>query len=416
MTMNGAQKYSPHGVVRTVPPAETIRRVTPLMAAIGVTRVGEVTGLDRVGLPNFTAVRPRERGDGISYYNGKGLTRDAARAGALMEAVERYSGEYCDLPVRYCPRADLDGPVLDPATLVAPAVIAYRPELPIEWVRGQDLLADQSTWVPLNAVVCPYEPPAGRPVLFRGSTNGLASGNTMAEAVCHALCEVVERDALALAYAHRELAPAVGRVIGAPAVPSDERFPLIDPESLPARARVAAERLRRAGLLLYLRDLTSTGGIATFECTVVDEHRRVHGGSGTHPDARVAAARALTEAAQSRVGHIQGGREDLPEIVGEPRDFDPEDLYGGGEVRPFASVPSYESGSVDDDVVLLLDRLRSAGFPQAVVVDLTRPELGVPVVRAVLPGAETWSVYFAHLRQATFGPRVSEVIHRALGG
>src|SRR5580704_19745048 len=89
------------GDSRSVPPAETIRRVTPLMRQIGVTRIGEVTPLDRTGIPNFVAVRPLDRGPGISYYNGKGSTRGAAKAGAMMEAIERYSGERCDLPVTY---------------------------------------------------------------------------------------------------------------------------------------------------------------------------------------------------------------------------------------------------------------------------------------------------------------------------
>ena len=62
-----------------------------------------------------------------------------------------------------------------------------------------------------------------------------------------------------------------------------------------------------AGLLVYLRDVTSTGGIATLDCAIVElqlnGRHLAHGGSGTHPDARVAATRALTEAAQSRIAH-----------------------------------------------------------------------------------------------------------------
>jgi ribosomal protein S12 methylthiotransferase accessory factor YcaO len=421
-------KYSPHGVVRTVPPGETIRRVTPLMDFIGVTRVGEVTGLDRVGLPNFTAVRPRERGDGISYYNGKGLTRDAARAGALMEAVERYSGEICELPVHYGSRADLErlGPTVDPTGIVIPLATDYRPDLAIEWVEGFDLLSERPTYLPLNAVVCPYEPPVGRPLLYYSSTNGLASGNTYEEAVCHALCEVIERDALAVSYAYRDLVPAIGRVLAdmsraeSPAAPLPVRFPLVDLDSLPLRARLVVAKLKRAGLLVYLRDITSTGGIPAFECAVVeprwDDRHLVHGGSGAHPDARVAVCRALTEAGQSRVGHIQGGREDLPEIVPEPVAFDPDELYGGGEFRSFATVASHECPTVDGDVRFLLDRLRAEGFPQVVVVDLTRPELKLPVVRVVVPGAESWSVYFAHIRRTSFGRRVSDILHGALRG
>jgi YcaO-like protein with predicted kinase domain len=423
-----APKYASTGVVRTVPPGETIRRVAPLMATIGVTRVAEVTGLDRVGIPNFTAVRPRERGDGISYYNGKGLTRRNAHAGALMEAIERYSGEFCDLPVRYADRTELErrGRTIDPAQIIVPSVAAYQTGLRVEWVEGFDLIARRQTFLPLNAVVCPYEPPPGRPTLYDASTNGLASGNTLEEAVCHALCEVIERDATAVSMASRDLVPAISQVLTSMdlAVPQTaasapaHHFPLIDLESLPPRARILARRLRRAGLRVYLRDVTSTAGIPTLDCSIVErqlgDRYVVHGGSGAHPDARVAVTRALTEAAQSRVGHIQGGREDLTRIVKPPLTFDPDQVFGGGEVRPFRSIQSYQHSTIDQDIHFLLDRLKAEGFTQVVAVDLTRPEVGVPVVRVVVPGAETWSVFFAHARRAVFGTRVGNLLRQAV--
>jgi ribosomal protein S12 methylthiotransferase accessory factor YcaO len=424
-------KYSAYGVVRTVPPAETIRRMMPLMETVGVTRVAEITGLDRVGIPNFTAVRPRERGDGISYYNGKGLTRSAAKAGALMEAIERYSGESCDLPVYYGSREELErlAPAVDPAHIIIPDLVQYWPGLDLEWVEGYDLLSHQQTYLPLNAVVCPYDPPPGRPKLCYSSANGLASGNTLEEAVCHALCEVIERDAVAISGAYRDLAPAVNRILAdigvVPASRMDfaimsARFPLIDPDSLPRRAQILVARLRRAGLLVYLRDISSTAGIATLDCAIVerrwDDRHVVHGGSGSHPDARVAVTRALTEAAQSRLGHIQGGREDLAEIVGEPAPFDPDERYGGGDVRPFSALASVEHPNVEHDIQYVLDRLRADGFGQVVAVDLTRPEVSVPVVRVVIPGAESWSVFVTNAKRGAFGTRVGRILQDAASG
>jgi ribosomal protein S12 methylthiotransferase accessory factor YcaO len=425
-----APKYAPYGVVRAVPPGETIRRVSPLLARIGVTRVAEVTGLDRAGIPNFIAARPRERGEGISYYNGKGLTRAAAKAGALMEAIERYSGESCDLTTHYYDRAELERrrPTVDPAELIAPPCTEYRPGLRLEWVEGFDLLNRRSTYLPLNAVVCPYDPPPGRPTLYYSTTNGLASGNTLEEAVCHALCEVIERDATALCGASRDLAPAVAQVLGSMAMDAPEaealvpahRFPLIDLASLPEPAQVLVDKLRRARLLVYLRDATSTAGIPTLDCAIVDPRSDgchfVHGGSGTHPDARVAATRALTEAAQSRVGHIQGGREDLPSIVRTPVAFEPDEVYGTGELRPFSSIRSYVHARIDEDIACLLDGLERDGFPQVVAVDLTRPEVGVPVVRIVIPRAEAWNIFFIHARRAVFGRRVRHILREAVHG
>ena len=67
------KKYSPHGVVRNVSHKMTGREFEPLARIMGVTRVADITGLDYIGLPNFTTVRPREMGAGISYDNGKGI-------------------------------------------------------------------------------------------------------------------------------------------------------------------------------------------------------------------------------------------------------------------------------------------------------------------------------------------------------
>ncbi|MEW6754081.1 MAG: YcaO-like family protein [Candidatus Latescibacterota bacterium] len=412
-------KYAAHGVVRTVPPAVTVRRVLPLMGRIGVTRIGEVTGLDRVGIPNYTAVRPAGL-DGISYYNGKGATRADAKAGALMEAIERASGEECDHPVHYGTRAEMEqaGPTIDPTTVIVPWVVEYTADLRLEWVEGFDLLGQQPTFVPLNAVVCPYQPPAGRPTLHWSSSNGLASGNTMEEALCQALCEVVERDAEAVAHTALRLQPAVAAVLAcmgmAPARgrgQEEDCYPLVALDTLPPRAAALARRLTAAGLRIYLRNATSTGGIATLECTVVEPlmggRWSAYAGNGTHPDARVAVSRALTEAAQSRVACIQGGREDLPDIVRGPRTCDPDRRFGQGRTVPFSSVPSYVHDDIADDIRFLLARLQQAGFAQVVAVDMTRPELGVPVVRLVVPGAEAWPVFEMHARRAAFGPRIA---------
>jgi ribosomal protein S12 methylthiotransferase accessory factor len=341
----------------------------------------------------------------------------------MMEAIERYSGELCDLPIYYCTRNEMErrGPTVDPASIIVPRTKEYRQELSLEWVEGYDLLSLQPTYLPLNAVVFPYEPPAGRPVLYDSGTNGLASGNTLEEALCHALCEVIERDASAVSDARTDLAPAVSsalRRMGLAApdanLPEGTSFPLIDLESLPRRALVLVRRLQRAGIVVYLRDITTTAGIATFDCVIVDRGPGgpplAAGGTGTHPDARVAVTRALTEAAQSRIGYIQGGREDLVRIVRASPAVDPDRLYGGEKVRHFSSVASVEHANIDDDIRLLLERLRDEGFTKVIAVDLTRPEVGIPVIRVVIPGAEAWSTYVTHGRRGRFGTRVAAIL------
>jgi ribosomal protein S12 methylthiotransferase accessory factor len=420
---DGLPKIGRDGSSRSVPASDTVRRVAPLMRRIGVTRVAEVTHLDRNGVPNFIAARPREAGTGISYYNGKGASRSQARASAMMEAIERFSAEAYGGRSIVQPFEALarEAAAVDPLDLIVPRLVEVRPDLPLEWVEGFDLIGRRPTWTPLNAVVCPYRPRHPDAAwLFLASSNGLASGNTREEALCQALCEVMERDAFSLHDAATRLKWQVESVLAGPGEsaesPSvDPRYPLIDGRTLPPRARRVHDRLTAAGLSVRLRDLSGSTGIAAFRCAVQEPRGggRVasHGGFGCHPDAQVAALRALTEAAQSRVGFIQGGREDLPQIVRRrgPKS-DPQRTSDPEPVADFATVPSARHATVGEDVTWILSRMKAAGLGQAVAFDLTRPALGVPVVRVVVPRAEVWSVYRMHCGHGVVGPRALRML------
>ncbi len=402
----------------------------PLCDKLGVTRVGDVTGLDRTGIPNFIAVRPREAEPGISYHNGKGLTTSAAKAGALMEALERHSGERCDLPV-ICGRWEdvlEHGAAVDPRKIITPLVREYETGTRLEWVEGHDLVNERPTLVPLNAVVRPYTPTGGAVEIYRSHTNGLASGNMVTEAICHGMCEVVERDALSIADAIDVLAPAIAHLYhcdGTEPAGARKEIPgtlgrRVDLHTLPPIAGELVTKMERAGLRVCLRDVSAAIGVAAFECTCTEEgpHGRhvVHGGSGSHPDARVAVNRALTEAAQSRVAHIQGGREDLVDILRQTVSFDSDQLAERGESCSFSTVPTVENSNIDDDIRHLLDRLSDAHLDQVVVVDLTQQELGVPVVRVVIPEAETWSAFSHHGDPARLGHRANQALSDAVSG
>src|SRR6202140_3431290 len=256
-----AVKYSSPGVERAVRPSAAIRRALAVLDAIGVTKVADLTDLDRVGIPNFMTVRPHDLGPGISYYNGKGTTRAAAYAGALMEAVERHAGERYDGPIISSSYYYLRGehPCIDPREIHVPMVRNYSEHLMLEWALGYDLVTRRATFAPLNCVMAPYSPYIAMP-LFYTSTNGLASGNTRVDAVCHALCAVVERDASALSNARAHVSRAVAAIladIGFSAESQPERFaaPLISLRGLPRPAAALVRKLQRAGLEVQLRNL-----------------------------------------------------------------------------------------------------------------------------------------------------------------
>ena len=414
-------KYSSSGVERSVRPSATIRRALAVLDTIGVTKVADLTDLDRVGIPNFMTVRPHDLGPGISYYNGKGTTRAAAYAGALMEAVERHAGERYDGPIISSSHYNLRGehPCIDPREIHVPMVRNYSEHLMLEWALGFDLVTRRATFAPLNCVMAPYSPYTAMP-LFYTSTNGLASGNTRVDAVCHALCEVVERDASALANARAHVRPAVAAIladIGFGAESRPERFtaPLISLRGLPRPAAALVRKLQRAGLEVQLRNLTSTIGIPTIECTIAEPPGlaiavNAHGGCGTHPDARIALTRALTEAAQSRLTCIQGGREDLPQFASPRETPSAEPSYGCDDTIRFDDITSYRHASVNEDVEFIIERMRRSGLDQVVVFDITREEVGIPVVRAIVPRTEIWTLYFAHGGRASLGDRALQQI------
>ena len=82
---------------RAINPSQTIEKVESKLKLAGVTRVTEITHLDRVGIPVFSAIRPTAQDGAVSIYAGKGATTEQAKASAMMEAFERYSAEKQDM-------------------------------------------------------------------------------------------------------------------------------------------------------------------------------------------------------------------------------------------------------------------------------------------------------------------------------
>ena len=110
-------------------------------------------------------------------------------------------------------------------------------------------------------------------------------------------------------------------------------------------------------------------------------------GCGTHPDPRVAARRAITEAAQSRVTAIQGAREDLEAGAVAESDPPPE-WFDPAAGIDFAELGGFENRDLLADVELMVERLLEAGLDEVVAVDLTNPALEFPVVKMIVPGLE----------------------------
>ncbi|WP_407180716.1 YcaO-like family protein [Bradyrhizobium sp. STM 3562] len=373
-----------HGTHRTTAPEETLARVAPLARQIGITRLGNVTGLDRIGIPVTVAVRPNSRSFSVSQ--GKGLGLPQALASAMMEAIELFHGENLTerTVVASFRRLSAETRVVSPDLLCGTG-IPLLDEAEIAWIEGYDLLGREPCCVPWEVVHTDYTLPTSHSgEHFLSGTNGLASGNHLAEAISAAICELVERDAVALWHAQDMRARSRCRVDVASITDEDCRG-LLD---LYERARISPR----------LWDVTSNLGMPAFICDIpaaTDDPSgglRRYRGAGCHPNRTIALARALTEAAQTRLTYIAGIRDDLLDYTESARDRLGAALLDAAsqaaEARAFTDVPSFDADDVTADLRWELDRLRAVGVERAVAVDLTRPDLGIPVVRMVIPGLE----------------------------
>lgn len=372
------------GCHRSVPPSETVARVRALMPQMGITRVANVTGLDRIGVPVVMVCRPNARSLAVSQ--GKGLDLEAAMASGLMEAAELYHAEHIELPLKLASHAELarTHALVEVESLPRVSQGRFDRNIDMLWIEGRDLMSSGLRWLPFESVHANFTPPpppgSG---WFDCSSNGLASGNTMLEATCHAICEVIERDATAL---WNGRSPEEGGATGLDLASVDDEA-----------CQDILNTLESADFDVAVWETTSDIGIPSFFSLITDRRDALNHcgiGAGAHLAPGIALLRALTEAVQVRTTYISGTRDDLaPEEYGAvqraAKARKAARLHAGNRrCRDFSSIAVLASRSFADDLEVLLDRLRSVGVTEAVAVDLSKEQLRLPVVRVVIPGLE----------------------------
>ncbi len=376
------------GTRRSRTPAETLADFGRHMPEVGITRLANVTGLDSIGIPVVQAIRPNTRS--LSVSQGKGADVDAAKASAMMEAIELWHAERIELPCLYASYRDLRKArtVVDAQRLPLVKGARFRPEEQRCWLRGWDLLQREEVWVPFEMVTMNTVGVIQSTLTFMTSSNGLASWNHVLEAIEHALCEVIERDTHAL---HVARGPARMRECRVAAE-------TIDDPSLKA----LLEACFAAELDVAILELDSDIGVPTFRAGLVDREdaalwRRLGAqwGCGTHLSPTVALSRAITEAAQGRLTVIAGSRDDNPPTSyadsQDPRSVQSSRnaMLAAPAVRAFrAEARVQETGTFEGDLELLLGAIRAVGATRAIVVDLSKPQIGIPVVKVIVPELE----------------------------
>lgn len=301
--------------------------------------------------------------EGQANTYGRGLSLPAARASCLMEMVERASAYASISPQGLLHKS---GP--------AEILFARRSEL---LAQGHDVIdiAAFHTDHPYNDqalhFIWGHRPPKvpgqpGQPVLVPlqmvylfsnldehdlsdapGST-GLASGNIMEEAKVAALTELLERDAEATNIYHKSRCFALQAE---------------DPEVKRLLDAYAAQ-----GVNIQFQDITSSLGLPCVKCFVIGAKGQIHRATGAGLDAKRAVVSALTETPFP----FPHGPSSGPQLRNLP-------------VVSYESLPSYALESPARSLALLEELLRANGL-EPVYVDLSRSDLGLPVVRALVPG------------------------------
>ena len=352
--------------------ADFLAHLVALAPACGVTRLAEITRLDTIGLPVWQAVRPAGRA--LSVHQGKGATDDAARIGALCEALESHCAETV---APDGPRARFDD--LPPDARAARFCDYARdrrappPGGPIDWCLAEDLVCGSRFHLPLDFVSLDFTRRA-EPWAERSST-GLGAGPDAARARRTALCELIERDAVG----EWERSTMLDRLASE-----------LDAGSIALEwFRHWRARLRAEGLALRLFAAEAVIGLPVLLCWMEGAERfgprfRRYMGSSADADPEAALFKALAEAIQSRLTFIAAVRDDMlpslylnpsPRIAGVPPAPPGFTLRDWRSIAPHA--PGWEA---------IVESLCAAGYRRVAARDIQGDLPGVTVTKAFVPG------------------------------
>jgi oxazoline/thiazoline synthase len=337
---------------------------------------------------------------GGSY--GKGSTVEQAEASALMEAIERYSGifqgdeiaaikRFTDFPpgdaihpndVLLFSDAQTNGPPPAEGSDHSQAIpAAFDPSAKIEWTPVWSLRDGRFKYLPTSLLYFFYAGPAA----FQADSNGCAAGNTVEEAIVQGFLELVERDAYAIWWYNRSQRAELDL----------DQFD--DPYVRDLRAQLAD-----FGRRLWVLDVTSDLGVPTYVAALhwmQNGQENIEFGSGAHFDSRIALLRTLTELNQFlSIGLMNGGTGEKPSLdrVTPLQLANYPFLTPSGKPSAAPSSGS-EFGPLDTtrDQVLACVNIASRAGLDFLVLNQTRPDIEVPVVRVIVPGLRHFYRRFA---------------------
>lgn len=273
----------------------------------GISSYRSITNLDIIGIPVYVAYRPLATT--ISVTAGKNADDLLACAGSIIEGLEFWAAENPNTQMRLCSYAQLvaDKQDYDYELLELQAYPLARDNIldehtPVAWeiVDKIGLRPDNAptrAWMPSHMVWL-HDRAKQQFLDVQQSSNGLASGVTLEDALLQAFYELVERDSWTCTQFVRE-------TLGTPPV----RIPLID---LPPELEWSISLIRKAGLYPFVYQCGNDLDIPVLGCSLFGtDGVGYFAGYGCHLNPRVAAQRAILESVQSRACYISGARDDL---------------------------------------------------------------------------------------------------------
>lgn len=355
----------------------------------GITRVGDLTDLDIIGIPVWFACRPNSRA--LSVAQGKGLSEKQARISAVMEALESAVAEQTTqlisgiasieemkarhrsiVPLNHIQRCNLS--LIDIGRSIS-------------WVKGRGLICGQPVYAPYELVGLDMRThSAWDHRAFRMSTIGLGAGRSWHQAVLHAIYETLENDCTSLL----ELLGVNGGIQCA--------VECGDTKNRELRSGLA--KVRAAGIEPRFFDLTGNIPLPTLGCFIQSpipggsrNRFSVSAGFACRPNAEDAALAALLEAVQSRLTSIAGSREDLRQETFADG-FTPvpdHDGIGKKDITDLHSAPLLDSGADDAGTLeQVVKHVReNSAIDDIYVFTLSPPGFGFHVVRVLVPRLES---------------------------
>jgi len=318
---------------------------------------------------------------------GKGMTIEQSKASAMMEAVERYCAQ--QFPHSHIVTASYEELR---SHAIRPSEFSF-PTLPLkcencvernnrcfqelvkvcqEWTWGYSLIKKSPVLVPSSLIYYPYISRTNTSFIFN-DTGGLSAGNTMEEAILQGIAEVIERDALYYAFNLENIVNMPKLTINSPENSHIHKFIT---EVLPPE-RFFSFHIWNKELELNIPTFTA------FVCYRIWNRRHYFGGSGTILEKEVGLLRALTELQQQKV------------MKKAFVDFDTRNLVSSSNLKlpdtiSLDKIPNQSTGNIRKDIEIYLDRL-SRNNTDIIVINLTHPEIKIPVVRVIIPKLISYS-------------------------